>query len=160
MVYSNSDVRRQDRLLDEALAVNLLNTGEYGILSMYCPKEGVYGLPINYVWDGDTSIYLHCATEGRKLQCIDQNPNVSFCVIGKTNVISHQFTTEYASIVLECTAHRHLSAEIRMNALTQFIEKYSPNDKEKGLKYAEASFNRTEIIRLDIIKWSGKRKNI
>jgi hypothetical protein len=65
-----------------------------------------------------------------------------------------------ASIVLECIAHRHLNAEIRMKALTQFIEKYSPNDKEKGLKYAEASFNRIEIIRIDIIKWSDKRKKI
>jgi nitroimidazol reductase NimA-like FMN-containing flavoprotein (pyridoxamine 5'-phosphate oxidase superfamily) len=160
MIYSNLEVRRQDRLLDEAAAINLLNTGEYGVLSVCCEKDEVYGLPVNYVWDGGKCIYLHCAPDGRKLGCLDKNPTVSFCVVGKTNVISDKFTTEYASIILECIAERHLPPDIRMNALRLLIEKYSPNHKETGMKYADKFFNRTEIIHLDIKKWSGKSKNI
>ena len=160
MIYSNSEIRRQDRLLDEATARTLLKTGELGVLSINCEEEGAYGLPINYVWDGDATIYLHCAPEGRKLRCIDKNNKVSFCVVGKTNIISNKFTTEYESIILECLAERHLSEEIRMKALILFLDKYSPNDKETGIKYAEKSFNRTEIIQLEIKKWSGKSKMI
>ncbi len=158
MIYSNSDVKRQDRLMDERSARNLLQIGEYGVLSVTCDDCGVYGLPINYVWDGDKSIYLHCAPEGRKLRCIDENNRVSFCVIGKTNVISDKFTTEYESIILECLAERNLPDETRMHALSLLIEKYSPDNKETGMIYAEKSFHRTEIIRLEIIKWSGKSK--
>ena len=40
MEYNNSDVRRQDRLLPEKKAYQLLRGGEYGILSMLSP-EGV-----------------------------------------------------------------------------------------------------------------------
>ncbi|MCK9208667.1 MAG: pyridoxamine 5'-phosphate oxidase family protein [Salinivirgaceae bacterium] len=159
MIYSNSEIRRQDRVLDEQPALNLLKTGEYGVLSMHCVESGVYGVPINYVWDGDKSIYLHCAPEGRKLRCLEKDNAVSFCIVGRTNVISEKFTTEYESIILECRAYRNLPAVERMNALAFILDKYSPDDKASGLKYAEKSFNRTEIIRLEIKNWSGKCKN-
>jgi len=160
MRYSNSDVRRCDRLLEEESAVSLLDIGEYGVLSMYSEATGVYGIPLNYVWDGEESIYIHCSPEGRKLQYIDDNNSVSFCVVGETSVIPDKFTAEYESIILQCKAYRHLDKEERMNALGLFLGKYSPHDKEIGMKYAEKSFNRTEIIRLDIMTWSGKSKGL
>jgi len=94
MKYSNKNVRRQDRLLDESLAKKILENGEYAVLSMLAENESAYGIPINYVWDGKKSIYLHCAKEGRKLRGLDINNKVSFCVVGSTNVISNKFTTE------------------------------------------------------------------
>ncbi|MGB5990250.1 MAG: pyridoxamine 5'-phosphate oxidase family protein [Marinifilaceae bacterium] len=160
MIYSNSDVRRSDRLLEETLATKLLETGEYGVLSMYSEDTGVYGIPINYAWDGKEAIYLHCATEGQKLQYLDKNNIVSFCIVGATRVISDKFTSEYNSIILQCLAHRNLDKEERMNALSLILEKYSPQDKTIGMKYAEKSFHRTEMIRLDIKKWSGKSKSL
>ena len=72
MEYTNQDVRRQDRLLDEARAFEILKEGEFGILSMRTEEgDGAYGIPINYVWDRGNSIYIHCAPVGRKLRCID-----------------------------------------------------------------------------------------
>lgn len=47
-----------------------------------------------------------------------------------------------------------------MKALLLILDKYSPNNKEIGMKYAEKSFHRTNIIRLDIIEVSGKTKRI
>lgn len=160
MIYSNKDVRRQDRLLTEEAARGLLLSGEYGVLSMIDAEGSVYSIPINYVWDEVSAIYLHCATEGRKLRAIDKNQTVSYCVVGRTNVISAKFTTEYESIVLECTAHRNLSREEKMKALELLIDKFSAADKTAGMASAERSFERTEIIRLDIIRWSGKSKKV
>ena len=160
MQYSNNDVRRQDRLLTETEALELLQNGEFGVLSMICENNEVYGIPINYVWDGETGIYLHCAQEGRKLRAIDKNSSVSFCIIGHTNVISEKFTTEYESIILECTAQRNLTPQERMKALELIIDKYSTADKEAGLKSAQGAFHITEIIRLNINRWSGKRKKV
>ncbi len=158
MIYDNSDVRRQDRLLDENSALTILKCGEYGVLSMIDETGKVYGVPLNYVWDGENCIYVHCATEGRKLRSIDKNPAVSFCVVGKTNVISAKFTTEYESIILNCVAERHLEPEIRTEALMLLVDKYSPGFQTSGKKNAESALNITEIIRLQIAKWSGKRK--
>lgn len=39
MNYTNEQVRRQDRLLEEEKAIALLRTGEYGVLCR--PKKGV-----------------------------------------------------------------------------------------------------------------------
>ena len=48
--YTNEQVRRQDRLLDENLADELVRKGEYGVLSMVTPEGEGYGIPVNYVW--------------------------------------------------------------------------------------------------------------
>ena len=67
MKYVNETVRRRDRLLDEERALELLKDGEYGVLSMVS-EGGGYGIPVNFVWDGKNSAYIHCAPEGRKLE--------------------------------------------------------------------------------------------
>ena len=59
MKYQNECVRRQDRLLDEDKALNLLENGGYGVLSMVSPQGDAYGIPVNFVWDGKESIYIH-----------------------------------------------------------------------------------------------------
>jgi len=160
MNYSNASVRRQDRLLDEEAARQLLKLGEYGVLSLQAEAGGAYGLPINYVWDGEGSLYLHCAPEGRKLLCLRACNRVSFCVVGATRVASEKFTTAYESIILSCMAHVGLPDEERMRALELFLGKYSPDHLATGKKYAMGSFSRTEIIRLDIETFSGKCKRV
>lgn len=161
MEYNNQDVRRQDRLLDETRAFEILRDGEYGILSMQSEDgNGAYGIPINYVWDRGNSIYIHSAPVGRKLRCIDACPNVSFCVTGRSRVIPDKFTTGYESVVLQCTAHHSLHEAERMSALSLLLSKYCPDHKVQGIEYANKSFPRTEIIRLDIQKVSGKTKKM
>ena len=44
--FDNADVRRQDRLLDETGARELLRTGGYGVLSMGAAEGGGYGIPL------------------------------------------------------------------------------------------------------------------
>ena len=130
MQFNNSQLRRQDRLLDEKRAFQLLKEGTYGILSMQDENgEGAYGIPVNYVWDHGNSIYIHCAPVGRKLRCMDACNKVSFCVVGHTEVRPDQFTTAYESVVLRCSAYRK-------------------------------NFLRTEIVRLDIEEISAKTNPI
>lgn len=159
MKFNNKEIRRQDRLLDEKRAFEILKDGEYGVLSMQEENgEGAYGVPLSYVWDRGNSIYIHCAPSGHKLRCLDTCNKVSFCVVGRTQVIPEKFTTLYESILLRCTAHRTLHEAERMSALSLLISKYSPEHKVTGIEYANRSFHRTEIIRLDIEEISAKSK--
>lgn len=160
MIYSNQHVRRQDRLLDEKSARELLATATYAVLSMQAENGGGYAVPVSYVWDGKESIYFHCALEGRKLRCIALNNKVSLCAIGNTQIVSDKFTTSYESIILECTANIELSADERMYALELLLNKFSPSDKETGMIYAKSSFHKTQIVKLDIDGWSGKTKRL
>lgn len=161
MKFNNEEVRRQDRLLDEKRAFEILQSGEYGVLSMQDENgTGAYGVPVNYVWDRGNSIYIHCAPAGRKLACIDACNQVSFCVVGRTRVLPDKFTTGYESVILRCTAHRGLHEAERMSALSWLLSKYCPRHKMEGIEYANKSFHRTEIIRLDIIEVSAKSKRM
>jgi nitroimidazol reductase NimA-like FMN-containing flavoprotein (pyridoxamine 5'-phosphate oxidase superfamily) len=160
MIYSYANVRRQDRLLNEESARRLLAQGEFGVLSMQAENGGAYAVPMSFAWDGDRSVYFHCAREGRKLRCIDLCNQVSFCITGRTTVIPEKFTTEYESIILEGKALVNLPSGERMKALEILLVKYSGEYMEAGMKYAGAALDKTEIVKLDIEKWSGKCKSL
>ena len=160
MEYNNEEVRRQDRLLSEERATQLLQESEYGVLSMVSAGNEGYGVPLNFVWDGKDSIYIHCAPEGHKLKALKQYNKVSFCIVGRVHLLPNKFTTEYESIILRGTAHLNLSDEEKHRALTLLLRKLSPDDTVIGEKYAEKSFRRVKIIRIDITQWSGKCKQV
>lgn len=161
--YNNENVRRKDRLLSKETAEELITNGEFCILSMLESRVnglGGYGIPVNFVWDGNEYIYIHCAPEGHKLDCCDSNRAVSLCIVGHTKVIPNKFTTAYQSVVIRGNIDRNLQETERFKALELILKKYSPEDMVVGLKYAEKSFHRTEILRFKINSISGKSKEI
>lgn len=158
--YNQQIIRRQDRLLDNSHAIDLLTYGEYGILSMVSTTNTGYGVPLNYVWNGKNSIYIHCAMSGKKLECLHANNSVSFCIVGKTNVLAERFTTEYQSIIC-CGTIQHVNDDDeKMNALQLLLAKYSPNHRELGNNYVQSSFNRTMVVKLEIDLMTGKSKKL
>lgn len=155
MNYDNSKVRRQDRLLGEERAAAILREGEYGFLAL--GGEGGYGIPVNFAAEAD-HIYIHCAPEGEKLRRIISDNRASFCVVGHTAPKPQQFTTEYESVMLFGRITVVTDDTERMHALSLIVAKYSPEYTETGMKYAEKSFHRTAVLRLDIERASGKCK--
>ena len=156
MRYCNDSVRRQDRLLDEVRAVEILRGGEYGFLSMVA-DEGGYGVPVNYAVSGDT-IYMHCAPEGRKIRAMEANPRVSFCVVGHKRIVPEEFTTEFESIIASGVARVVESDEERRQALRLIVEKYSPEHLEQGLQAIERSAHRTAVVAIEVENLTGKTK--
>jgi nitroimidazol reductase NimA-like FMN-containing flavoprotein (pyridoxamine 5'-phosphate oxidase superfamily) len=67
-------------------------------------------------------------------------------------------STEYESIILSGEATIVHREEERMKALLLLVEKYSSGFSAEGKAYAERSIMKTEIIRLDISEWSGKKR--
>ena len=147
-------------MLNEERALFLLENAEYGVLSLNAGDAGAYGIPLNFVWDKKESLYFHCAPVGRKLELAAKNNRGSFCLVGDTHVVSRQFTTRYESVILAGTLHTHLDDSEKWHALELLLDKYSPADKETGMKYAAGSFGRTAVMRLDILTWSGKGKRV
>ena len=94
MEYINEKVRRQDRLLTQERALQLLSESEYGVLSMIDSEGLPYAIPVNHVWNGENSIYIHCAPQGKKLVALQHNPNVSYCIVGKVNLLPKYFNTK------------------------------------------------------------------
>ncbi|MBQ3325432.1 MAG: pyridoxamine 5'-phosphate oxidase family protein [Muribaculaceae bacterium] len=160
MIFDNSKVRRQDRLLDEARAREILASAQYGYMSMIDLDGKPYGVPVNFVWDGEDAIYIHCAPEGKKIEILECYDHVSFCVVGNVNLLPGQFTTEYESIILDCEVTIPTYDEERLHALELIVKKFSPQHFDTGMRYAHKSLPRTCIVRLDILSWSAKAKKV
>lgn len=151
------EIRRKDRIWDNESARELLEKSEYGILSVCAPEGYGYGIPLNYILEGD-SLYFHCAPEGHKLDAVRTNDRVSFCVVGNTQVIPGKFTTNYASVIVFGHMTIVENDEERLHALRLLVGKYSADFREVSERYIAGSFGRTAILRLDIEHLSGKTK--
>ncbi len=149
-------IRRQDRALNQTETLAIINNGEYGVLSTADDNNQPYGIPVSYAII-DNSIYIHSATEGHKLENIAANSKVSFCVVGKTEVLPSKFSTKYKSAIVFGTASLINGTEKR-ESLTALITKYSPDFQEKGAKYIDSLYERTAVIKVKIDHFSGKSR--
>lgn len=149
-------VRRKDREITTEKATAILDIAEYGVLSTVGNDGQPYGIPLNYVYKNN-AIYFHCAIVGQKLGNIDYNPAVSFCVVGKTNVLPDKFATEYESTVVFGTAREVYDAERHM-ALVSLLEKYCSEYLQEGLEYIELNDKATKVFKIEIRHISGKAR--
>lgn len=137
-------------------AFSILEKGEYGILSTVSPDYEPYGIPLNYCLFND-HIYFHCAVEGRKIENMRHNPRVSFCVVGRTEVMPEKFGTRYESCIVAGPASETFGAEKQI-ALEGLIRKYSGAFFSEGLRYIEKSGDRTRVFKITIETVSGKAR--
>ena len=151
------EIRRKDRIADVQSARRLLETGEYGFLAICALNDYGYGIPLNYAFDSE-KIYFHCAMEGFKLDSIRHNNRVSFCVVGKTKLLPEKFSTNYESVLVFGKIASKLTEDERRKALDLLVAKYCPDFIDISESYIKKSFQRTNILRLDIEHIAGKRK--
>ena len=149
-------VRRTDREISLHEAQELLSRGEYGVLSTVGKDGQSYGVPLSYAYRNNC-LYFHCAIDGHKLENIEGNPRVSFCVVGNTRVLPDKFATEYESTVVFGDASEVHGAE-RHSALVWLLEKYSPGYIEAGKKYIDEKNHATKVVKLVIGHLSGKAR--
>jgi len=81
----NRPMRRKDRLATEEETIEMLNEGIYGVLAICGNDNMPYGVPLNYAY-ANGAIYFHCAKTGHKLDIINENNNVCFTVVTKSDV--------------------------------------------------------------------------
>ncbi|MDF2929466.1 MAG: Pyridoxamine 5-phosphate oxidase-related protein [Anaerospora sp.] len=61
------NARDANKQVTSSDAMEMLEQGEYGVLSTVDKAGQPYGVPLNYIII-DNAIYLHCALEGHKLE--------------------------------------------------------------------------------------------
>ena len=149
-------IRRSDREITIQEARDLLVNAEYGIMSTVGNDGQPYGLSLSYVYKNDC-IYFHCAVSGHKMENIEHNPKVSFCVVGKTKVLPDKFATEYESTVVFGVASEVNGAE-KYDALLWLLEKYCADFIAEGKRYIEQKDKITKVFKIEIDRISGKAR--
>ncbi len=135
--------------------MQILQEGEYGVLSTVDADGQAYGVPLNYALKG-RNLYFHCALTGHKLDNLLANDKVSFCVVGQSRVVPADFTSEFASVIVTGTAEV-ICAEEKYEALFSLIEKYCAEFVEEGRRYIETLDAETAAVAIRIASMTGKR---
>jgi hypothetical protein len=149
-------IRRKDRGTTSEETIQILDNAEYGVLSTIGKDGQPYGVPLSYVYKND-SIYFHSALSGHKIDNLEYNAKVSFCVVGSTKVLPGKFSTKYESAVVFGVATEVAGAE-RYSALTWLLEKYCSDFMEEGKQYIARKDKATRVFRIEIRHISGKAR--
>ena len=111
---------------------------------------------MSYSYTGNV-IYFHCAIAGHKLENLKENSRVSFCVVGKTEVLPEKFATRYESVIVFGEAFE-LTDDEKHNALLEIVKKYSPGYIKEGLQYIENAVHKARVYKIVIESISGKSR--
>jgi nitroimidazol reductase NimA-like FMN-containing flavoprotein (pyridoxamine 5'-phosphate oxidase superfamily) len=151
------DMRRKDRKMGQGEAYDLLFQSNYGILATVDRDGQPYAIPLNYVVSNNY-IYFHCALDGHKLENIALNSKVCFTVVGRTNVVPEQFSTDYESVVVFGTVSRVDEKDEKGKILKGFVQKYSINFVPEGDVYIEKAKDQTVVYKITMDHYTGKKR--
>lgn len=146
-------MRRFKQLLSAEEAERILRNGKYCVMAVSGDDGYPYAVPVNYAYDG-TSIYIHSAAQGHKIDALRHNPKCSLCIVDKDDVIPEEFTSYFRSVIVFGKATFVESVEDKVAALRLLGGKYSPGINPE----AEISrFIKTVCtVRIDIDSVTGK----
>ncbi|MFV0529530.1 MAG: pyridoxamine 5'-phosphate oxidase family protein [Lachnospiraceae bacterium] len=149
------EMRRKRQTLSPQLAEELLTHAKTGILAVTGDDGYPYTIPLNYVYK-DSVLYFHCARSGHKLDALQSNPKVSFCIIEKDDVIPEAFTTHYRSVVAFGHAAEITADEEKFHVMQMLNDKYSPGLQKEGDLEIKRLWDILCVIGIKIDYISGK----
>ena len=133
----------------------ILNKATSGTLAVMGDDNYPYAVPLSFVYDHNRLIF-HCATSGHKIDAIEKNPKVSFCIIAQDQVVEEKYTTYFRSAIVFGKAHIARNVKEKKEAFEVLAAKYSPRDEKGRMDEMNKLFEQTNIIIVDIEHISGK----
>ena len=149
------EMRRAKCALNNETAEKILREGIFGVLALSGDDGYNYAVPLNYAF-ADNKIYFHSALTGHKIDAVKNNDKVSFCVVGRHDVVAEEFTSYFTSVIAFGKIKIVEDTAEKIHALELLADKYSPN-VNKNLREKEISrFSAVKILILEIEHLSGK----
>ena len=149
------EMRRKNCILKTETAEKILSEGEFGVLALTGNDGYNYAVPLNYAL-ADNKIYFHSAPVGHKIDAINNNDKVSFCVVDKHDVIEEEFTTYFTSVIAFGKIRIADNDDEKTFALKLLADKYCANADENLRKKEISRINAVKILILEIEHISGK----
>ena len=149
------EIRLKDRVINNEKAIEIIKKGSFGVLATIGKDGYPYGVPLNYTYF-DNCICFHCAQKGHKLENIEFNNKVSFCVVTKSDVLGNEFDTDYESAIAFGKAAVITDDSEKKKILSSVINKYSADYLKSGNNYMKKYWDETRVIKMKIEHLSGK----
>jgi nitroimidazol reductase NimA-like FMN-containing flavoprotein (pyridoxamine 5'-phosphate oxidase superfamily) len=149
------DIRRSDRALTEEQAREILARAEHGVLATVGADGWPYAVPVNHVLAGDV-LYIHCATEGHKLENIAHEERVSFCAVASARVLPASLSTLYESAIVFGRAALVTDPSEKRRGLELLAVRFCGALTPEAEKTIATSADRAAVVRIRIERIAGK----
>ncbi|MBR1375510.1 MAG: pyridoxamine 5'-phosphate oxidase family protein [Cardiobacteriaceae bacterium] len=166
-------IRRADRLLDDAQALDIIDRADYAVVSCNDDVGGIFSIPLS-IARNNRSIYIHGARSGSKqrlyldgrvlkIVCVSENktPELSdddfLAISDNPHALANRiFTTKYESTI--CTAKVYLVEDLaeKRLGLKLLCEKYCKKYMSGFDITADEYINKMNIWRFDIVEMMAK----
>lgn len=150
------EMRRKKQALSQEACSAILKKGTSGVLAVSGDQDYPYAVPLSYVYDG-AKIYFHCAKSGHKLDAIQKNKKVSFCVIDQDQIVPKEYTSYFRSVIAFGTIRIVESQQEKREAIEKLALKYAPNDSaENRQKTIDKEWEPLCMLEMAIEHMTGK----
>jgi hypothetical protein len=157
MTAPHHSLRRKDRELSEAEALNLLREADWGVLATVDAAGWPYAVPVNHaVVEG--ALIIHCATKGHKLDNLAFNPKVSYCVVTVAETLPLELSTRYASAIAFGRAELVTAEREKREALRALGLRFARDHADLVDREIEKDLFRTTVVRLHLERVTGKAR--
>jgi hypothetical protein len=157
MTAPHHSLRRKDRELSEAEALNLLREAEWGVLATVDAAGWPYAVPVNHAMvEGD--LIIHCATAGHKLDNLAFNPKVSYCVVTVAETLPLELSTRYASAIVFGRAELITDDREKREALQALGRRFASEHPDLVDREIGKDLFRTTVVRLHMERVTGKAR--
>ena len=148
-------MRRKNQALSDEENIEVLKACSTGVLAVIGDDGYPYTVPLNYIFNNG-KLYFHCARDGHKIDSIERDDKVSFCVIAKDKVIPKAFATNFRSVIVFGKARPLTDDNERRIALECLVEKYSPDYPAEGRREIDKDWNAVYVVEINIEHMTGK----
>lgn len=152
------EMRRKRQELEERDCIEILKKGQTGVLAVAGNDGYPYAVPLNYVYDErEKKIFFHSARSGHKLDAIRENEKVSFCVIGKDQLVPEEYTTYFSSVIVFGRARVLSDDSQKRRTLRLLADKYVGDPLEKVDAEIDRFYDTVIMVEISVEHMTGKQ---
>ena len=149
------EMRRFKQALTQEECVELLEKAPRGVLAVSGDNGYPYALPLDYIYL-DGALYFHGARQGHKLDSIDRDSKVSFCVMDEGFHKEGDWALTIKSVIVFGRMARLDDRERALTIARRLGQKYYPTEQSVEDELSR-DFDRLQLLELKIEYISGKR---
>ena len=150
------EMLRKKQQLSHAECIALLQSERRGVLSVIGDGGYPYGTPMNHYYDGERGcLYFHCGNVGHRLEALQKEPKVSFCVYEQGSAPEGEWALRVRSVVVFGRIEILEDPALIAHICTELSRKFTSDEAYIAREIAEHA-HRTKLLRLVPEHISGK----
>ena len=147
-------MRRAERQTDDAYAMRLFEQVEWVSVAT-TGTDGQYVVPMTPIIVGPT-IYLNCASEGKRLYNLHHDKRVCIACVGSSVVDKHQFSMEYESAIAFGSIEFVDSREEKKIVLDALSRRFTDHCAKETSEHIERLADSTVVLKVALTSITGK----